>query len=151
MEFGKFEGQGDFGIVGRFVNGFALFAQDNVAVIEVAQVVGRLHAAEADVPVHRICGSEHDEVLVQRFEGAQVVRREQQLPLALFGNDPEDFAQQVFEDAGIELVYGDRDGTVVVDIDKQGEYGYDFLDAVGFHYERKFMTFLARSHLHDIA
>ena len=59
--------------------------------------------------------------------------------------------EQLFKDAGIEFVYGDRDGAVVIDVDKQGEDGYDFLDAVGFYCEGELVAFLARCHLHDMA
>ena len=75
------------------------------------------------------------------------MRSKNQLPLAFFGDDAEKFAEQIFEDAGIQFIDGHCDGGLVVERDEQMKDGDDLLDAVRLIAEGKLAAVFAGNKL----
>ena len=87
--------KGDVVVVGLLINGFALFAEHDISIIEIAQIVVRLYICQSDIAIFRVSRGKGDKTAVQCFQRTQVMRRKDQLPLPLFGNDMQKLAEQI--------------------------------------------------------
>jgi hypothetical protein len=93
-------------MVGFLVNGVLLSAEADASQVNAARIVVRLQSGKPRVAILGVRRRENQGFLLDHFQGAQVVRCEQQLAIRLLLDNLENFAQQKFENACIQFVNG---------------------------------------------
>ena len=93
-------------MVGFLVDGVLLPAKAYTSQIYAAGVVVRLQSGKARIAIFGIRRRENQGILLDHFQRAQVVGREQQFAVRLFLDNFENFAQQEFENTRIKFIDG---------------------------------------------